>query len=243
MDAVLETHNQKIPMSVRTSRRAKRARILIRHGRVEVISPASTHPMTLRKFVFDHADWISKTFKQIANQPWAQLTRLPSILRKGQMLLRGKYTPVRVVETEARGVRLIHRDGIEVRVDRKLQGEARRAAISRALQTFLKDKLYRRAEQLIGVLAPQLGVKVRTLTIRQQRSRWGSCSSRGTVSLNLQLVHAPDYVLEYVIAHELCHLKHFNHSPKFWKLMGELMPTYPRAENWLRDHGIALQMV
>ena len=85
--------------------------------------------------------------------------------------------------------------------------------------------------------APRLGVRPSRVTIRGQRSRWGSCSGRGTVSLNWRLMMVPSALADYVVVHELCHLRHMNHSPQFWEMVGEIVPDYRE-----RRHGLnALQ--
>jgi predicted metal-dependent hydrolase len=77
---------------------------------------------------------------------------------------------------------------------------------------------------------------VRRICVRNQRSRWGSCSRRGTISLNWRLVQAPPFVRDYLILHELAHLKEMNHSRRFWREVAVLCPDYLQAERWLKAH-------
>jgi predicted metal-dependent hydrolase len=88
--------------------------------------------------------------------------------------------------------------------------------------------------------AAALGVSYRRIEIRDQRTRWGSCSPRGTLSFNWRLVLAPFEVLDYVVVHELCHLLEPNHSQRFWRLVASRRPGWRRQRNWLRDHGAEL---
>lgn len=81
-----------------------------------------------------------------------------------------------------------------------------------------------------------------SITIRDQKSRWGSCSSRGTLSFNYRLIFAPPIILDYVVVHELCHLTHMNHSKDFWDMVERVMPDYKMHKNWLREHGHELSM-
>ena len=78
------------------------------------------------------------------------------------------------------------------------------------------------------------------ITIRGQHTRWGSCSSRGTLSFNWRLMLAPPRVLDYVVVHELCHLTHMDHSKAFWGAVERVMPDYKIHKNWLREHGAEL---
>ena len=86
-----------------------------------------------------------------------------------------------------------------------------------------------------SIFAPRLGVRPSRLTIRGQRSRWGSCSGTGTVSLNWRLMLVPEALVDYVVVHELCHLRHMNHSPQFWEMVGGEIPDYLERRRRLDD--------
>lgn len=81
-----------------------------------------------------------------------------------------------------------------------------------------------------------------SITVRDQKSRWGSCSTSGTLSFNYRLIFAPPIVLDYVVVHELCHLTHMNHSKDFWNMVRSVMPDYQIHRQWLRDHGHELTL-
>jgi hypothetical protein len=85
--------------------------------------------------------------------------------------------------------------------------------------------------------AMALGVRYSRLTLRNQRSRWGSCSSAGALSFNWRLVLAPHDVLDYVVVHEVCHLREHNHGPEFWRLVASRRPNYRETKAWLDAHG------
>ena len=80
------------------------------------------------------------------------------------------------------------------------------------------------------------------VTIRDQKTRWGSCSSSGTLSFNYRLMYAPPRILDYVVVHELCHLTHMNHSKDFWYMVGSIMPEYKTYRQWLKEHGQELNI-
>lgn len=85
--------------------------------------------------------------------------------------------------------------------------------------------------------AQRMGISFGKVTIRLQKSRWGSCSAKGNISLNALLMLAPEKVRDYVVIHELCHRRHMNHSPAFWDEVERWMPDYRIARNWLKKHG------
>lgn len=88
--------------------------------------------------------------------------------------------------------------------------------------------------------APRVGVAPGRLTIRTQHTRWGSCSANGAISLNALLMLAPEKVRDYVVVHELCHMKEMNHSSRFWAEVARVLPTYAQERDWLKEYGYAL---
>jgi hypothetical protein len=93
----------------------------------------------------------------------------------------------------------------------------------------------------VAELAARYGLTVRRVAVRDQRSRWGSCSARGVVSLNWRLVQTPEFVRDYIIVHEVMHLREMNHSSRFWKLVAEAFPRTDEAEKWLKAHSRLLR--
>jgi predicted metal-dependent hydrolase len=115
-------------------------------------------------------------------------------------------------------------------------GEARTAALERWYRRMAKIEIAPRADRA----AAQLGRSYTTLSIRGQRTRWGSCSAAGALSFNWRLLLAPETVLDYVVWHEVCHLEVMNHSPHFWSLVAAHCPDYRADAAWLRRHGATL---
>lgn len=92
----------------------------------------------------------------------------------------------------------------------------------------------------VAFYAPLVGVEYGNITIRHQRTRWGSCSGKGNLNFNCLLMEVPTEVRDYVVVHELCHRKEMNHSKKFWAEVARVMPDYKVHCKWLKDHGAAL---
>ena len=112
--------------------------------------------------------------------------------------------------------------------------------LSRRLLDYLKREAKRDLEAASRRAAAQLGVKLKRVSIRDQSSRWGSCSTTGVLSYSWRLILAPPFVLDYVAAHEVAHLKHMNHGRNFWRLVLTHCPDASRAKTWLKQHGAAL---
>lgn len=106
-----------------------------------------------------------------------------------------------------------------------------------ALEKRYRSAARSRFEQRCDYFHRLTGGTYTSVTIRDQKTRWGSCSSRGTLSFNYRLIFAPPQILDYVVVHELCHLTHMNHSREFWRMVESVMPDYKIHRQWLREHG------
>lgn len=105
---------------------------------------------------------------------------------------------------------------------------------------LLADQALRELPPRIAAYAGQMGVTYGRVTIRNQKTRWGSCSSKGNLNFNCLLMLTPREVQDYVLVHELSHRKEMNHSPKFWAVVEEVLPDYKKRRNWLRENGSAI---
>jgi predicted metal-dependent hydrolase len=115
-------------------------------------------------------------------------------------------------------------------------------AVRAAIRSTLSARALERIRSRVNHYAPQIGVQPGRITIRDQKSRWGSCSSKGNLNFNWKLIMAPECVLDYVVIHELCHLIEFNHSPRFWQCVYAQMPDYEAWKKWLKLHTDDLYM-
>ena len=119
------------------------------------------------------------------------------------------------------------------------QAETRRLE---ALKKRYRDKARARFESRVAYYHKITGGRYTSVTVRDQKTRWGSFSSRGTLSFNYRLIFAPPEILDYVVVHELCHLTHMNHSADFWNMVGSVMPEYKIYRKWLKEHGHELTL-
>ena len=101
----------------------------------------------------------------------------------------------------------------------------------------LADEAVKKVPERVRYYAPIVGVNYGRITIRNQKTRWGSCSSKGNLNFNCLLMLVPPEVLDYVVVHELCHRKHMNHSKEFWAEVEKVLPNYKEAEAWLKTEG------
>ena len=151
--------------------------------------------------------------------------------------------PLRASLEEIEKVIHKHRRWIDSHMQ-KLEKELEEASSAGMLsQQDLRDLARQAREYLPGRVAfyePLIGVRAGRITIRTQKSRWGSCSAKGNLNFNCLLMLTPPEVLDYVVVHELCHLKEMNHSRRFYDEVNRVYPEYDKWHRWLRDHGGAI---
>jgi hypothetical protein len=178
-----------------------------------------------REFAQKHGGWIA-----------ARLGRLPEAIRFADGIrvpLRG--TPHRIVHRPGmRGTVWIEPNNAE---EPFLCVAGQAPHVDRRIGDFLRREARRELEAASLRFAASLGVTVKRVAVRDQASRWGSCSSTGVLSYSWRLILAPPFVLNYLAAHEVAHLAEMNHSGRFWRLVQRLCPDHQRAKVWLDVHG------
>jgi len=117
-----------------------------------------------------------------------------------------------------------------------------RRHLARRVRDWLKKQARSDLGQSITIHSQHLGLRAKNITVRDQTTRWGSCSSTGGLSFSWRLILAPPFVLDYVAAHEVAHLEEMNHGPRFWKLVEQCIPDYRHAQKWLKSSGSKLHI-
>jgi predicted metal-dependent hydrolase len=212
--------------TIRRSDRARRIRVRVdpRDGAVEVVLPRRAAQREAAAAVVELRGWIGRRRAEVA------VTQARVAARDGTMPYLGTDLVLRAEPGRTR----VHRRGDVLLVP------AGAAEAQAAIERWYRRQARAEIAPRLDAAAAALGESYTKLTIRDQRTRWGSCSSAAAMSFNWRLLLAPDVVLEYVVRHEACHLAVMDHSPRFWALMGQLMPGYERPRCWLRDHGATL---
>jgi predicted metal-dependent hydrolase len=116
------------------------------------------------------------------------------------------------------------------------------AAIREAIIDWYRSQASQKIEERINYYHHKIGRNPARITIKEQRTRWGSCSSLGNLNFNWKAIMAPSPVLDYIVVHELCHLIHLNHSQDFWNLVASILPDYRERRDWLKIHGVRLDL-
>ena len=216
-------------IALRRAQTSRRYTLRVRAASRDVLltMPARGTLKEARAFAERHAAWIG-----------VRLSRLPQPVAFAP----GEVTPLRGVDH-----RIVHRERARgVAWVEAAQGEpvicvaGDAPHVARRVADFLKREARRDLETAVARHAAALDVKPRRIALRDTTSRWGSCSSSGTLNFSWRLILAPPFVLDYLAAHEVAHIAHMNHSPLFWALTRRLYPETDHAEAWLRAHGSSL---
>jgi hypothetical protein len=204
---------------VRISRRARRLSMRVfPGGRVEVVVPPGVGIPAIEKFVGRHREWAERRSRELALQAPHAEERRPSMVRLGLLDRQWK-----VEYREGRRVRVEEAGPDELRVHTPSQ-TARQ--VSDALVRWLSATAAVALQERLGEVSREVGIDYARLQMRRQRTRWGSCSTAGTISLNVCLMFQRPDVVRYLMVHELCHRRHMNHSRRYWALVESLEPGW-----------------
>lgn len=206
-------------------KRRKRASFYVTAEGVELRIPARLPQRVVDSILRDHADWIE-----------ARLAAIPQVspFPENRLFYRGDTLPL----IRSSSTRSFTYDGEKFRCPVHWDETTLRDAYER----WLRDEALRHVTERAARYERLLRVRASNVRIGHQKTRWGSCSSKGAISINVRLMLAPPEVLDYVIAHEWCHLVHFDHSKAFWEAVASVYPNVAWAKDWLRQNGHTLRI-
>lgn len=229
----LEVDGETVAVALQRSPRAKRYILRVRAAREVVITmPAHGSRDEALRFAQRKRDWVR-----------AALARLPrNIAFEDGAVIPFKGVPHLVEHRgQARGTVWIEPGDTAPLLPEdaypRLCVSGRYLHLRRRLRDYLENEAKEALRPRVALHARALGVKVARIQVRDQKSRWGACSASGTLTFSWRLVLAPPFVIDYLAAHEVAHMREMNHSPAFWRLLHELCAETPRAEGWLKANG------
>lgn len=226
----IASKGRRISVVVRRNSRARRLILRVDEalGLPVLTLPPRTSLTQGEEFLRKHLAWLDESLQGLAPAaPFAD---------GGVFPLRG--TPCRISAQRGRGIVTLERgDELVLKVPGELEFVARRVT------EWLRREARRDLERAVDRHAEALGRRPIRVRVGDPKSRWGSCSSKGVLTFSWRLVLAPPRVLDYLVAHEVAHLKEMNHGRKFWALVERLHPNYEGARTWLKSSGVALSSI
>ena len=220
-----------------TIKRSKRKTISISisaDGKVTISCPLRTSDEAIKRLVEEKRAWIIKKLSDINNRPKQQ----EHSFKNGEcFMLFGQKFLLRVVPTDhsaiANTVRLLEAEQI---IEVYCTPDAHNSGVRESLLKWYVAQLDCVINKRFEYFSKLLQVSPKKVYLKELRSCWGSCSSKGSISINWRLIMAPPQILDYVIVHELCHMKEMNHSERFWRLVSSVYPDYKQARAWLKKN-------
>jgi predicted metal-dependent hydrolase len=222
----LRIEGAQVPLLIKRSTRARRLRLKIRYPcAVEVTLPNALSLKKALTFVMEQGPWITQNIQKLA----------PVI----------KVAPGNLIPVLGEPHEIIHQPkarGTVWREEGQIFVTGERPHVSRRVKDWSHQQLKILLRQMCDQFAEQLDVSVGRITVRDQKSRWGSCSSKGNLNFSWRLYLMPEYVISYVAAHEVSHLRYMDHSPQFWATVAEICPQMETAKAWLKKNGSSVHM-
>ena len=214
---------------IRESERARRLTVRVFHtGRVEVVVPSRTSARTVERFLERHRPWIERK-REEAKRKAAPVTPFPPV----QVEFAVCNESWRLHLAGGAGRPRLRESGAGLLVLSGSSGDER--AVKQLLRRWLTGRAQEFLEPAVRACALELGFEFERVRVRRQRTRWGSCSTRGTISLNCCLLFQRPAVVRYLLIHELVHTLHMNHSHSFWQRVARHCPDYARLDRELLD--------
>lgn len=222
---MLRVDGDEWPLDLRVNRRARRITLSVdrKSGRLRLTLPPGISTAQGLAFAERHSAWLRRRLAELpARVPFADGTELPVL---------GRAHVVRHLPQMRGGA---WREGSEIRVSGRAEHLPRR--VTDLLKREARTEILPRARDKAAAIGRHPG----RIAVRDTVSRWGSCTARGDLAFSWRLILAPEDVLDYVVAHEVAHLQHLNHGPRFWALVGRLAAEVDGPRRWLRAHGTRL---
>ena len=212
-------HN--FPLLVRKNKQSKNYKLTFDKKNLRALISIPKHITFIKgiKFAEEHKDWLLSQLEEIYPINY---------ISNGTKLL---------FDDEIRELIFLNKNENKIYTTKKyIYVIDKQNAHSQSLKIWIKDELIKKVTSIITVLSNQLNVKTNNIKLSNSFSSWGYCNSNSDISINWRLAFSPDYVLKYIIAHELCHLREFNHGKNFWSLVDLVCPEKQKAITWLKKN-------
>ncbi len=232
MIATIEINGQRVDLAL-TRKKVRVLRLRVVPNQLKITAPERMPEREIVAFIHEKRDWIERNLNDLAQHP----RHAPPAIEQGARIpFLGTERELQIFENQPREKLEITPDCFFLHLRRQ---SANHKTVFRKKYRELSAKLL---SKRIWELAHQFGLEYNDLSIKDQRSRWGSCSSARNINLNWRLVLAPQAVVDYVIVHELTHLDELNHTKRFWDLVRLRDPQYKTHRKWLSEHAPRLEL-
>ncbi len=226
---------------LRRSKRRKTVEIQVRPEGVRVLAPEHISQRWIDNFVASRRIWIETRHAELQRQLKLIEAHQADVRAASTVLYRGTVYPLQV-EPDADQSKVCFSGGVvTVAVSRRVR-KSTQEACRQLLEAWLRQQAAGVFNEKVAEWSACMALFPASIKVKSFRRKWGCCDSRAEVRFNWLLIMAPDEVIDYVVIHELAHLKHMNHSAEFWSLVSRYCPDYKRWQNWLKQQGAMLTL-
>jgi len=237
----IEKHDDRIYYTLHRTKRRTIGIFVDKNGEVKVHAPLYVSEKQVREVVQNKADWIIRKVNE-ATQRNLDIQNRQYVSGEKILYLGKEYTLEIVEKSMGKPDVSIQGDVMAVYISQGLFVENRKMAIKETLTKWYRQRFAEIAKERIDKYSLQLKAVPCKVVIKEQKTRWGSCSKKGNINLNWRLIMAPVEIIDYVVVHELCHLKVMNHSRDFWSLVESIQPNCQESRKWLKVNGDSLEI-
>ena len=225
--------------TVKRTNRKKTASVAVKEDAVMVTVPSGLTDKEIETIIHKKRRWIRE--KLYLNLKINEAHKPKEYVSGEAFSYLGRNYRMKIVDSDEKRVSL--KNGyFQIPISTNIPLEKKEKLIKQKLVDWYKEHALKRLKEKSSRYAKQIGVTPRNIHVKDYRSRWGGCSHAGEVTFNWHIIMAPNRIVDYVVAHELCHLVHHNHSAKYWKLLSSVFPDWRECKEWLKLHGKGLSM-
>lgn len=233
--------NQTIEYNLKKSNRRKTMSISVDQHGVSVISPSATEIEKIEAILYKKAVWIKK---QLSYFNEMNSNNIQHYFLSGEKLpYLGRYYRLKVVKTNtSRPLFRFYQGRFLAEIPYEAAEDKQRDIIYPLYVEWIKNRAHEFTKNRLKRFILKLQQEPNKIIIKEQKQRWGSCTASGNILLNWRIFLAPTSIVDYVLAHELVHLKHLNHSNEYWNTLQMLLPDYEKRKDWLKVNGRTLNI-
>lgn len=224
---------------IKRSVKRKSVAIIIKKGEVVVRAPYFVSKNTIAHLVNTKSDWVEKKLAESTLNMQQQTHHEKQFVDGETFLYLGQHYTLKLLYGSQHSI-TIEDDQLQFVLPKRVKTP--QVYIEKKLADWYKSQMQEWIKPQVEKHAQRMNFNYNQIVIKRYKRRWGSCSSQGVLSFNWLLMMAPEWIIDYVVVHELCHLKEMNHSAKFWQLVTQYYPDHKSAKQWLQEHGKQLHI-
>jgi predicted metal-dependent hydrolase len=231
----LRVGQTEISYELRRTAAISERRITVTPGFVEVLALTTDDDAAIEGFLQRKRQWLYDTLREMEDA-LAKRPVVPRFRTGSKIPYRGRQASLKVRRHDGAHIEIAYRHGFLVDLPPWVAEEAIDAVVATEIKLWLKRRVRLDVHQIAAAYGKRFELRPRTIRVAEFESGWGSCGPNGTVHIDWRLVFAPKRVLEYVVVHELAHLKHRSHGDEFWAFLAAMIPDFERPRGWLDLH-------